>query len=123
MGNIIKGKLYDTDTKAPIPGITVSVTVNGTGQTVAGLTAVTKQDGTFEIENSPYMDGDNSVFLASTDPTGRYLPGTYAYADLQNVDWDLYPDTLNKTKIPAIVVVLVLLGLVAAGYFFLIKKR
>lgn len=117
----IHGSVADNFSNKPLPGIVVTLVTNGTGAPIAGLTATTGSDGKFAILNSPYIDGDNSVFFTIDDPSGKYLPSYYPYSGLGNIQAGTDPSTVDK--IPTIVIVLVVLALVAAGYFFLIKKR
>lgn len=94
-----QGVIVDDSGGAPLSGIVVSIMQNGSGQIEApGLTDTTDSGGNFFIDNVPNADGDPTVFILATDPSGKYLESTNSYTPNPG---KIPMSTSIITKIPA----------------------
>lgn len=120
--NQVYGTVTDANSGKGLSGIQVSIVNNGTGQLAApGLTDVTDGGGNFSIANSPYDDGDTSVFLTTNDPSGKYLQSSLPYNGIDgSMNLETYPSTTTTGVVPTWVIVagVVIVAAIVSGIYF-----
>lgn len=111
-------KIVDSITKAPIPGIQVTVMSNRTSAST-GLDSVSGSDGVFDISEYPYS-GDTDKFMSFIDPSNKYGNAVYP---IEGFSGPVELDPVNVTKTVGVPVLIGGVILLAIGAYFLFMNK